>query len=223
MYRSSIPKSARERVTDRDSSGAKLRAEYILRGKIVGVRWFHEPGEPSFETPLKDDVYHGTVYRWDIPGILLSSEPYVSGLAHGIARQWSDDGKLIGIYKMKRGTGIDLWWGGCNGAFSLSEVHYLKDGRPHGYEWWLDDDKKVNSERHWRGGLAHGIERDWNAQGRLRRGYPRYYLHGERVNKRRYERACDSDSSLPKFRQKDNEPKRKFPPEVAKFFKRKKA
>lgn len=82
---------------------------------------------------------------------------------------------------------------------------------------------KLTEELHCQSGQPHGIERQWNARGRLRRGYPRYYLRGEQVNERRYERACAGDPSLPKFRQKDNEPKRKFPPEVAKFFKRKKA
>jgi ribosomal protein S18 acetylase RimI-like enzyme len=66
-------------------------------GKLVGVRFFHETGEPSFETPLKDGVYHGTVYRWDIPGQLLSSEPYVNGKPHGVARQWSDDFNLAQV------------------------------------------------------------------------------------------------------------------------------
>lgn len=223
MYRSSIPKSARERVVAYYPDGAKQRAEYVMRGKVVGVRRFHKTGEPWSEIPLKDGVYHGTVYRWDIPGVLLSSEPFVNGLAHGLARQWSDDGKLIGSYEMKRGTGIDLWWGDCDGKLSVSEVRYMKDGKRHGFEWWIGSDGKLTEELHCQNGEPHGIERLWNAQGRLRRGYPRYYLHGERMNKRRHERACASDASLPKFREADNEPKRKFPPEVAKFFKRKKA
>ncbi|MBI3241640.1 MAG: hypothetical protein HYZ49_05040 [Chloroflexi bacterium] len=222
MCRSSIPKSARERVVELDASGAKLRAEYVLRGKVVGIRLFHKTGEPSRETPLKDGVCHGTVYRWDRPGVLFSSEPFVNGLAHGLARQWSDDGKLIGSYEMKRGTGIGLWWGDCDGELSLFEVRYMKAGFRHGFEWWLGCDGGLLEEFHFQSGEPHGIERRWNAQGRPRRGYPRYYVRGERVNKRQYELACASDPSLPKFREVDNAPQRKFPPEITKFFKRKK-
>jgi len=217
-YRSSIPKTAREWVVDRYADGTKAKAEYQVRGKLVGVRFFHETGEASFETPLKDGVYQGTVYRWDMPGVLLSSEPYRNGLPHGLARQWSEGGELIGSYEMRRGTGIDLWWSSCYGGFGLSEVHYMKDGDRHGFEWWLNGDTTLFEERHCLNGKLHGIEREWNSEGRLRRGYPRYYVHGEWVTKRQYLKACATDPTLPKFREADNKPKRQFPPEVAKHF-----
>jgi hypothetical protein len=92
----------------------------------------------------------------------------------------------------------------------------MREGQPHGYEWWLrEDQRSVWAERHWWEGQVHGIEREWNAQGRLKRGYPRYYFSGERVSKRAYLRALTVDSNLPAFRVEDNQPQRCFPSRAA--------
>jgi hypothetical protein len=217
-YRSLIPKAARERVTATFlTSPKKYKVECILNGKVVGIRHFNETGEMEHECPLKDGVIHGIEYWFDIPGKLRSAEPYSNRLPHGTARQWSEDGKLIGTYTMKHGTGIDLWW--CEsfetGLPYLSEARYLKDGKWHGFEWWLNEDQKsVGHERHFWNNQMHGIERTWSWHGRLRRGYPRYWVHDVRVTKRQYLRACVQDPTLPSFRETDNRPQRKFPPEV---------
>jgi hypothetical protein len=85
----------------------------------------------------------------------------------------------------------------------------MKDGQPHGYEWWLNEDQRsVRAERHWHDGRLHGIEREWNRSGRLKRGYPKYHIRGERVSKRAYVKACRKDPSLPIFESADNEPVR---------------
>jgi hypothetical protein len=216
-YRSSIPKAARERVTATFvTSPTKYKAECILNGKLVGIRYFHETGELEVECPLKNGLTHGIEYRSNIPGKLCSAEPYSNGFPHGTARQWSDDGKLMGSYTMRHGTGIDLWWcDGC-GIPYLSEARYLKDGNRHGFEWWLSDDQKsVWEERHFHNNEKHGIERSWNHLGLLHRGYPKYWANDVRMTKRQYIRACDKDPTLPPFREKDNRPQRKFPAEIA--------
>jgi hypothetical protein len=215
-YRSSIPKAAQERVTATFAeSPQKCTAEYILNGEVVGIRHFHKTGELEHECPLKNGVTHGIEYRSDIPGKLHSAEPFSNGLPHGTARQWSDDGKLMGSYTMRHGTGIDLWWGDECGSRYLSEVRYLKDGKWHGFEWWLNDDQKsVWQECHFQNSQMHGIERSWNHLGRLHRGYPRYWVNDVRMTKRQYVRACDKDPTLPPFRETDNRPQRKFPPEI---------
>jgi len=218
-YRSSIPKTARERVTATFAASRQKRvAEYTLNGKVVGIRHFHETGELDSEYPLKNGLLHGVEYRSDIPGKLLSAEPYSNGFAHGTARQWSDDGKLIGTYTMRHGTGIDLWWW-CecseDGLPYLSEARYFKEGKRHGFEWWLNEGQRsVHEERHLRNGQLHGIERSWNQQGRLHRGYPIYWLNDARVTKSQYVRACADDPALPPFHERDNRPQRRFPSEV---------
>ena len=109
-------------------------------------------------------------YCWLGPGLLSSAEPYVDGLRHGTARQWDAKGRLIGTFRMLRGTGIDLWRQPLDdGRVYLSEVLYLQNGQRHGFEWWLEEDQLgVFIERHWLAGQLHGIEREWNHEGRCR-------------------------------------------------------
>jgi hypothetical protein len=217
-YRSSIPKSARERVLATHLQGPqKYKAEYRVNGKVVGVRQFDRSGQLELERPMRNGLLHGTLYSCD-DGVVTFAEPYRAGLAHGTARQWSNDGELIGTYTMKHGTGLDLWrqktnWG--TGRVFLVEARFIKEGKWHGFEWWLNEDQKsIHDEHHFWANLQHGIQRSWNSKGRLRRGYPRYWVNNEQVTKRKYLRACAKDPSLPPFRKSDNRPNRKFPSEV---------
>jgi hypothetical protein len=216
-YRSSIPKDAQERVVATFvNSPRKYKAEYMLGGTKVGIRLFHETGDLEYECPLRNGVPHGVEYRSDVPGKLLSATPYFDGLQHGIATQWNDDEELIGTCVMRHGTGLDLWYSGSNDMLPfLSEARYLKDGKWHGFEWWLNPDQRsVWEECHFWEDRRHGIERAWNRKGRLRRGYPKYWVNDRRVTKRQYVRACAGDPNLPPFRDADNRPERLFPPEV---------
>lgn len=224
FYRSSLAQAVAEQVTDTYPNGAKREAEYWLRGRVVGVRHFHETGEPETEAAFLNGVRHGWQYRWDTPGKLTSAEPFRSGVPHGRAYQWSDDGVLLGTYTLNQGTGVDLWRnpGTDNngsvvpGLVVLAEVHCLKNGLPHGWEWWLNGyDAGVFIERHWRHGKPHGIERVWNGRDRLDRGYPRFFVRGKRVGRARYANACLADPSLPLLRAEDDKPRRVFPSLVA--------
>jgi hypothetical protein len=217
-YRSSIPKAATERVLAAHPEGTqKHKVELLLDGEVVGLRQFDANGQLEFERPFRNGVTHGTLYIID-DGVVTFAEQYRNGLAHGVARQWSHDGEFIGSYTMKRGTGLDLWrckanWG--HGRAYLSEARYVKEGNWHGFEWWLNEDQKsVHDECHFWQNLRHGIERSWNSRGRLRRGYPRYWVNDNPVTKRDYLRACSRDGNLPPFRESDNRPRRRFPPEV---------
>lgn len=217
-YRSSIPQAAEERILATHVSGPrKYKAEYRLDGEVAGIRYFGEAGELQSEIPLKNGRTHGILYYFD-QGLVTFSEPYSNGLAHGTAKQWSDEGKLIGTYTMRHGTGLDLWRCRRNcgtGSIYLSEARYLKGGMFHGFEWWLNEDpRSVHHETHFWKGQKHGIERDWNGEGRLRRGYPKYWVRGQQVTKRQYVRECLRDSALPPFREADNLPRRRLPPEV---------
>ncbi|MGD0732481.1 MAG: hypothetical protein ABR956_14565 [Terracidiphilus sp.] len=218
-YRSSIPKEAKQRILATRTAGPqKYKTEYILNGKVVGIRQFDENGLLEFEWPLKNGRTHGTFYQVT-DGVVTFAEHYSKGLAHGTAKQWSPDGELIGTYTMKHGTGLDLWraknrWG--HGKVYLHEARYLKEGKWHGFEWWLNEDQKsVHSEHHFWENLQHGIQRSWNNEGRLRRGYPRYWVQNVQVTKGQYIRACSQDPNLPPFRERDNLPTRRFPSEIA--------
>jgi hypothetical protein len=221
-YRSSIPSSAVERVVStyhREGGGVYYsEAECLIGDVVVGLRFYDQDGALVIERPLRNGTVHGMVFHWSEGGDSLESvEPFRNGLPHGTARQWDYDGTLLGTYTLHNGTGWDLWrLPGFGELPYLSEAHSMKDGQPHGNEWWLNEDQKsVYIERHWYEGVQHGIERQWNHHGRLRRGYPKYFIRGMQVNKRSYLKACRSDPSLPPFRDVDNRPARTFPTVVA--------
>ena len=216
-YVSSIPGDIIEKtISDYKRDGGLVwlrRAACLLNGDVVGERCYESDGSLVVEIPLSDGNKQGIEYHWYETGELQSAEPYYDGKPHGVAKQWARDGTLMGTYTIEHGTGFDLWRD-CleDGLIFVSEVHSLRDGLPHGFEWWFyDDQRSVWIERHWIRGKLHGIEREWNEQHRLRRGWPRYFVGGERVNKRQYLRAAKQDSALPRFDESDNLPERHFP------------
>ena len=191
----------------------------ILNGQVVGQRSYTPDGILVMETPLKDGLKHGREFTWSEDGALLLVEPYVKGKIHGTAKQYGFSGKPIGTYRLIHGTGFDIWRSEHNdGRVTISEIHSLRDGLPHGYEWWFTDGgSSLWHERHWHAGTYHGIERMWNSQGKLKRGYPKYWIMGQTAPKRRYLQAAKSDQSLPVFREQDKSPQRKFPVEIEKL------
>jgi hypothetical protein len=193
--------------------------ECVVDGEVVGRRVYNKAGRIVTETPLKDGKRHGREFEWDDDGTLLSVEPYFEGQIHGLAKQYGRSGKVIGTYRLVHGTGYDIWrWECWEGFAPVSEVHSMKEGVPHGYEWWMDPDQRsLDHERHWCKGKYHGIERRWNYRRKLHRGYPKYWIHGDSVTKNQYLKAAKSDKTLPPFRAKDNSPRRQFPPAIQKL------
>ena len=185
----------------------------LLNGEVVGERGYSEDGQLVVETPLKNGNKHGREFHWDDDGTLNLIEPYVNGNIHGTAKQYGRRGSVIGTYKLRHGTGYDIWrQESANGSIRISEIHTLKGGLPHGYEWWLTRKSHIVwHERHWNQGEFHGIERLWNATNKLSRGFPQYWIKGQPVTKRQYLRAAEQDSGMPPFRLKDNSPRRRFP------------
>lgn len=97
----------------------------------------------------------------------------------------------------------------------VSEIRYFKEGKRDGFDWWVNEDQRsVWLERHFREDQLHGIERSWNFDRKLRRGFPRYWINGKRVMKRQYLRARIDDPTLPLFRDKDTRFRRSFLPEI---------
>ncbi len=197
-------------------TGEKYKTECRLGGKLVGVRYFHRTSEIEQEFPLKNGVRHGTVYLSHSPGELISAEPYRNGRQHGTAKEYSNNGALIGTYSMKHGTGIDLWRSHDpeTGYVSLSEARYIRDGKWHGFEWWINEDQKmVRHERHFRHdqlqGIAAMVECARPHERRVSKVLGEWRAHDQAAL-----RACESDPDLPLFREKDNRPQRTFPGEI---------
>jgi hypothetical protein len=210
-----IPPDAVERIASSYPNGLKERVEYYVGKERVGIRWYDADGVLGIETGWKGDVKHGWEFLWYSQHKLTSAEPYENGLVHGTAYQWTEAGRLLGAYTMEHGTGLDLWWNEwTDDTEHLTEVYHYVDGLRHGFEWHLTAGELWQERHLWQGEL-HGVEREWWAHWRLRRGFPRYWINGVRVDKRKYLRAAAKDPTLPPFRVEENLPIRDFPDAVS--------
>jgi antitoxin component YwqK of YwqJK toxin-antitoxin module len=226
--KSDIPAGAEENIIQqyedkRTEQGGVVNLETrecTIDGKVVGWRSYDPEGRLVTETALKDGKKHGRAIDYYDNGRIHFVEPYFEGMMHGTAKQYDARGRIIGTYKMKHGTGYDIWRNQFGGPNYVSEIRPMRDGLPHGFEWWLNEDQlSVYEEKHWFNGKWHGIEREWNFRNKLRRGYPKYWIRGEAVTKQQYLAAARKDATLPPFRLKDNSPKREFPPEIRRLLK----
>ena len=106
---------------------------------------------------------------------------------------------------MVLGTGIDRWY--TNSGILTEERQYVS-GQRHGYERWYDCgcEGQLFEEGYYWEGEPHGILRQWNHKGRLRRGFPKYFVNGQCVIKRHYLAHAKRDTRLPPFQVEDNQP-----------------
>ena len=210
---SSIPEDAEEvliETEEHEGWPTELVFSCRFNGEVVGSRQRTEDGRLLHEHGLRNDRYHGWWRDWDEHGQLTFEGFRVDGAEHGVARQWCE-GRLIGWYTMDHGTGLDLW---RHADGSLAEERHLEEGGWRSYErlWRFGENKAVWWEKHFHENREHGIERQWR-EGRLKRGYPRYWVKGERVTKRQYLSAAKKDATLPPYRVEDDSPERPLPPE----------
>ncbi len=198
------------------SEGRLERACLSLDGLSIGdaCRHWYDDGEVELEYGIKDGQKHGNELWFHPNGELLSVEPYRKGKVHGLCKQWDEKGRLLVTYTLVNGVGLDLWCDTMTGTLS-EDTFFPAVGQLGHQRLWSGDEKTIWEESFWLVGDGwHGIQRRWNWKtGRLRRGYPQYYLHGEKVTKRQYIQACKSDPSLPPSRPKDDSPVRQLPPE----------
>jgi hypothetical protein len=211
-YRTSIPADAVEVVEQTYPGRAKKSSYFLVGGEKVGYRCWDEYGRLEYEYGMRGGVKHGNEYVfWD--GRVCEVQPYRRGAMHGTGRQWSADGRLLVTWRLARNAGMDLWCGHVNET--LSEEHFWPRPGERGYfRQWNDDERTVWQE-YWYvlGKGYHGVWREWNARGRLRRGFPHFYVNDKRVTKRQYSTACAADPSLLPYRPEEDDPHRKLPAE----------
>jgi hypothetical protein len=218
--KSSIPPGIVEKPLHECRHEGTLRSdrvtECLLNGVRVGQRVYNQQGVMVLESPMKGVLKHGWEFTWDEDGKLLLVEPYVNGEIHGTAKQYGQQGHVIGTYTLIHGTGFDVWrQENKDQTVFVSEIHSLKDGVPHGYEWHLASSQgDLWYERAWYMGKLHGIERSWNSRGGLRRGCPRFYILDQTVSRQKYLKLARSNQALPAYREEEDLPYRVFPPEI---------
>jgi len=179
---------------------------------------WNDEESPSWGWGIRRGKKHGLSLEWDDDsGNLEFAERYVDGLAHGVARQWNAEGLLLLEYEMAHGTGVELF---CNrGDGTLAEETHLKDGVMHGARRWWSYRRRptVFGEEHYWEGILHGISRWWGSSGGLARGYPKYFVEGDRVDKRTYTKCAKRDPRLGAYRPRDDRPWRALPVEFTRF------
>lgn len=165
--------------------------------------------------PRRAGRTHGRKYEFFDSGAVSCEERYVNGLPHGVCHQWDDDGRLLGTYVFRNGSGLDVWrHRNTRGRPYASEIRTLRAGVLHGFEWWLGSARRLSAEVHWVGEKKHGIERSWDWNGGLDKGFPRFWISDKRQTKRAYLAAARSDSTLPAFVERENKANRALPKAV---------
>lgn len=106
---------------------------------------------------------------WHPNGVLAEERLFTPGCADEMGRQWSTDGRLLGEYEIKNGTGVLKRWHD-NGSiqFEMSIVNGMQNGR----QRVIDDEGEVMDE---------------------------YYINNRRVSKKKYLEACAKDPTLPRY------------------------
>ncbi len=212
-YKTSIPAHAVETIEACHTEGAKKSASFFVGNEKVGYRMWDEDGHLEFEYAMRSGVKHGHEYRFHPNGQLLEKETYHDGTLHGVGRQWSEDGRLLVSWKLVNGTGLDLWCDTATGR--LAEEHYWpKDGELGYFRQWNSNERTIWQEYYYVLSKGyHGVWREWNARGRMRTGFPRYYINDQKVTKSQYRKACESDDTLVPYQSGDDDPHRQLPAE----------
>lgn len=211
-YRCPIPAKAKRRIQSKYQDGSVQVAGFYLDGELVGRRHWDEEGEMYLEYGIKNGEKHGREY-WFMMGRLDEMTPYRMGTPHGTAMQFDDQGEILVTSVKNNGVGLDLWC--CNLEHTLSEEQYDPAEGELGYRrHWNEDEKTIFEEYFFMSHYAyHGIWRQWNEKGRLRRGFPRYFVRGNQVTRRVYLKDCANDPTLIPYRKSDDSPKRILPQE----------
>jgi hypothetical protein len=114
--------------------------------------------------------------HWHDNGILEEEHFYIAGLEHGVSRQWDREGKLLGTYDMKYGTGISKHWAE-NGQL-VHEMSYV-DGQFCGRSrTWFEDGELVGTQ---------------------------FWIRNQKVSKKKYLEACKKDPTLPRYEDNEPE------------------
>lgn len=192
-----IPGGAEE--TRSEESLGFWTVRYFVDARLALVATFERTGRPVHAMTFDaEGRAHGLEREWHPSGRLRYEARYVDGLQHGLQRQWDEQGRLIVRTRLVRGTGLDLYCGDLRPGV-VSESRELVGGLRHGFERsWTDG--KLTEEKLFVRGVEHGISRRWTLAGKLERGWPRFFVRGQRVTRGAYVRACRSDASLPPWR-----------------------
>lgn len=180
---------------------------FFLRKRLVARVYWHDNGAIERETHFDEDGrMHGTEREFHRNGKMAYRASWVHGRQHGWQEQWDERGRLVVRTRFHHGTGLDAWFT----LGRLSETREYLDGTLHGFQRWWQDRRSIWAEAHYVGGREHGVFREWR-DGKLRRGFPKFWVNGAQITRRAYVRAVATDVSLPRLDPRDDARRRKAP------------
>jgi len=207
-----LPDDAVERVLERHEHGGPSLTAFERDGlRIAEVRWDRR-GMPQQGATQREGLKHGLEVRWYENGVVGFVDAYEHGQRHGLARHFDYAGHLLVETRFDRGTGVAL---ACNvwddGIPTLADEIHTVSGQLLLVRRWTGDDRTIWLEEHYQNGLPHGIFRAFGDDERLRRGWPRFFVWGERVDKRHYLAVQPSEPTLIPYRAEHDAPERTLP------------
>lgn len=186
-----------------------LWGEAIMHGRVVAQLVWSPEGKLLHEKPFAvDGRPNGLEVEYDDAGRVLWLAHWVAGEMHGTAMQFDTNGLPVVVMEFVHGRGIDVWMS-CG---DVSEVRTTYNGIPDGLVRW-GDPTRPDEEEHFARGKRHGIFRSWDS-GRVRPGYPIFYVDDVEVTREAYLSACAADCTLPPYNESDDANERNMPPAV---------
>ncbi len=167
--------------------GGRAQIAWSRAGNVLSERYFDRVGRAH---GMEVSRFESGAVEWQVP--------WVRGQMHGLARQFGPGGEELSRSRFVRGAGVDVWID--NGA--VSEVRELRNSVLHGVERW-GHPLHPYEEGHYLRGKRSGVFRRW-AGAKLEKGYPKYFLDDDEVDRARYVSACRRNSELPPDLRKDD-------------------
>ena len=192
------PVPAHARFVERRRNDVCVQGEFIYDERRAQVAWSRAGNVLSERYFDSSGRAHGMEVSRFENGSVQWQVPWVRGQLHGLARQFSPYGEELSRSRFVRGVGLDVWID----QGTVSEIRELRESMPHGIERW-GHPLYPYEEGHYLRGKRSGVFRRW-VQGRLERGYPKYFLDDVEVNRAQYMRACARNSELPNDLRKDD-------------------
>lgn len=134
-------------------------------------RSYYDDGALRYEGELLDGVLpHGVHREWHPNGTLAKETPYNMGIIDGVVKQWDENGELLLQSDIPQGTGVLRTWHADQGFFG--EISFV--------------DGKMTGRQHCYFQLGES-------------GAQQYWLENKRVSRKRYLKACEKNSKLPRY------------------------
>jgi len=153
--------------------------ELVYKNRISGVdiqtrHEFHDNGNKSLVSTIRNGKFNGEFKRWLENGKLAEQGTYVDGVQEGLWTEWviSDDNEQEhihsrqGVYVHGKATGLwTVWWLGTN--IISAETHYSAN-RHNGTTVNYYSNGKKRQEEYYSNDILHGESKKWYPTGKLK-------------------------------------------------------